>query len=191
MSQSAEHYPVEQNIEREQTLVVVENSALPGETSENEHQYPAFTFSLERQQLVGRGALEVNDQTRTRVVLRTLANTCGAEFEELASLHSREKRLQRARSFLAQSVQVASGRTKKREVIDQRAALDEIRAGAANVKHPADQILTHIERNFGEALTKQQLHNLERDVLTVTHWPQLHAIYTRQITAQRASRRSK
>lgn len=191
MTNAAEQYPVNPDMSPAQGFSVVAGGANPEDMEDNTDivdKEPLYQFSIDPEKLVGKGALEITDQARTRTVLRTLAETCGEEYEELTEVHTRDRRQQRARNFLAQSVRVAAGtQAKKGEIVDQRAAIEEVRAGLRERQHPVDQILRYVETRFDEELSPGQLKTLERDVLTVTHWTELHAIYNKQIAARKQS----
>lgn len=195
MSDAAEFHPIQPRTNPELGLVLGANEIT--EHGDGEPHYPTHEFPLTAEQMVrrvqkgpsgifGPVEAEVTRQERTHAVLAALAETCGEGFNEFNGLQTREKRLQRAANYLGQTVTVAEGTHRRRDVVDRDAALEEVRTKIASVNHPVVQILDQITKKFKSQLTDEQLAKLDYDILTITQWPKLHALYERQVQIQRS-----
>jgi hypothetical protein len=175
-------------------LRVVEDSASPRELGSERYRYPDYTFPLTKEQIVERspgGIFEpviVTDKERAAAVLSALEQTCGDEYEGFSGITTRDKRLTRASSYLGQMVTTVDGKKRRKEVVDQDAAREQLRQELAEENNPVEQELQQVESDFGGALSDEQLAKLANDVLIVTHWKRLHAVYASQVDEQRHPR---
>lgn len=154
-------------------------------------KFPDYEFHLPEEKIAEReigGIFDpviVTDKQRTEAVLRALEQSCGEHHEEFRGIQTRDKRISRASSYLGQTVTIVEGKKRRREAVDQAAAMKEVREELAEVNHPVEQILRQIEDDFKGKLTPDQIAKLAHNVLTVTQWKRLHAVYDRQVEARR------
>jgi hypothetical protein len=172
-------------------LEVVEGGDKTSELNETVFQYPDYNFGLTSEQIVEReatgifGPVAVEHSQRLGAVLNSLAETCGGEYSDLSTPGVREKRLNIAYKYLAQNITVTGGTCKRRDVIDKKAAIEEVLDSIAPENHPVSQILKFIHSKYRTRLNPQQLDKLTFEIVTITQWKKLHDVYARHTEARR------
>jgi hypothetical protein len=176
-------------------------SQMESSESTREYRYPLLNFDIPAEKLVSRKLYEAGqeriieqpDGERVRVVLQALKDAGASDYIEASKLSEREKTMARRKQFLSQTALIryeskfgAEERVVQRKhLIDRERANKAVLTELAKTHDPVWQVLDYVNQQFGEQLSADKMTTLCNDVLTVTHWKELHAQYLAQVAVKR------